>query len=278
MKKSIVNESENIIKKRRILQSKQMTTLERIYEINLPDGESLKHEPGQFVQVSLFGVGEAPISISSSPTKYGSFDLVVRTVGRFTSVLNRLKPGDEVGIRGPFGRGFPVRVLEGNDILFVAGGIGIVPLRSLINYVIDNRRDFGKVSILFGCKTPGDILFSEEFDEWGRRLDLEFECTVDKGDPDWKGNVGLITGLIPEVSLVPSKTFAIVCGPPVMYRFVIAELLKKQIPERHIFLSLENHMKCGLGKCGHCQINDFYCCKDGPVFSYDEIKNKKEAY
>lgn len=278
MKKAVVKDSEYIIKKGRILFTRQMTENEKFYEIMLPDGESLKHEPGQFVQVSLFGVGEAPISVSSSPTKYGSFDLVVRGVGRFTHALNKLKTGDEVGIRGPFGRGFPIRILEGNDILFIAGGIGIVPLRSLINYVIDNRRDFGRVTILFGCKTPDDMLFSDEITEWGRRMDLEFKCTVDKGDPDWKGNVGLITALIPDVDLVPAKTFAVVCGPPVMYRYVIRELLTKAIPERQIYLSLENHMKCGLGKCGHCQINDYYCCKDGPVFSYDEIKTKKEAF
>lgn len=278
MKKIAVKDSEYIVKKGKILFTKELTELEKFYEIALPGGESLKHEPGQFVQVSLFGVGEAPISISSSPTKYGSFDLIVRKVGRFTYAMNRLKAGDEVGIRGPFGRGFPISVIEGNDILFVAGGIGIVPLRSLINYVIDNRRDFGRVTILFGCKKPDDILFADEFDEWGRRLDLEFECTVDEGDPDWKGNVGLITSLIPGVNLIPSKTFAVVCGPPVMYGYVIKELLNKKIPARQIFLSLENHMKCGLGKCGHCQINDYYCCKDGPVFSYDEIKNKKEAF
>lgn len=278
MKKVVVKNSEYIIKKGKILFTKQLTSAEKFYEIMLPDGESLKHEPGQFVQVSLFGVGEAPISIASSPTKYSSFDLVVRTVGRFTHAMNKLRPGDEIGIRGPFGRGFPIRVLEGNDILFVAGGIGIVPLRSLINYVIDNRRDFGKVSILFGCKSPADILFADEIDEWGRRLDLEFECTVDTGNEEWDGNVGLITALIPGLNMTPSKTFSIVCGPPVMYKYVLNELILKKIPARQIFLSLENHMKCGLGKCGHCQINDYYCCKDGPVFSYDEIKNKKEAY
>ncbi len=272
-----VKDSEYVTKKGKILDTKQLTSMERYYKIELPGGEDLKHEPGQFVQVSLCGVGEAPISISSSPTQYGSFELVVRKVGRFTSALSKLDAGDELGIRGPYGNGFPIRVLEGNDLLFIAGGIGIVPLRSLINYVIDNRRDFGKVTILFGCKTPGDMLFSDEFETWENRLDLEFKCTVDKGDPSWKGNVGLITGLIPGINLTPSKTFAIVCGPPIMYKFVIKELINKDIPERQIFLSLENHMKCGIGKCGHCQINDLYCCKDGPVFSYDQIKNKEEA-
>ena len=152
-----------------------------------------------------------------------------------------------------------------------------MPLRSLINYVIDNRRDFGKVTILLGCKTSQDMLFSDEYEHWTKRLDVNFNCTVDKADPDWKGNVGLITSLIPGINLDADRTFAIVCGPPIMYKFVLVELIKKKIPEKQIYVSLERHMKCGLGKCGHCQIEELYCCQDGPVFSYDQIKDKKEA-
>ncbi|MBU0687103.1 MAG: FAD/NAD(P)-binding protein [Candidatus Margulisbacteria bacterium] len=277
MKKLTLKDSEYEIKKGKILRVRKMTAIETFFEIALPGGESLDHEPGQFVEVSLFGVGEAPISVTSSPTKRGSFELAVRNVGKVTGALHKLKEGDEVGIRGPFGKGFPVRIFEGNDLLCVAGGLGIVPLRSLINYVIDNRRDFGKVEILLGCKTPKDMLFNEEVDEWNKRLDVKLNCTVDKADPDWKGNVGLITSLIPGINLKPERTFAVVVGPPIMYKFVIKELLKKEIPERHILVSLERHMKCGLGKCGHCQINNFYCCQDGPVFSYDKIKNIPEA-
>ncbi|MBE3036521.1 MAG: FAD/NAD(P)-binding protein, partial [Candidatus Atribacteria bacterium] len=161
--------------------------------------------------------------------------------------------------------------------LFVAGGLGIVPLHSLINYAIDNRRDFGKVNILLGCGKPEDLLYSDELDEWTKRLDVNFECTVDRADSGWKGNVGLITSLIPGVNLVPVRTFAIVVGPPIMYKFVISMLLEKGIPERQILISLERHMKCGLGKCGHCQINGIYCCQEGPVFSYDKIKNIRES-
>lgn len=265
------------IKRAKVLRTKQMTEQEKFFEIELPGGENLGHVPGQFVEVSLLGVGEAPISISSSPTKLGSFDLVVRNVGKLTGALHKLVAGDEVGIRGPFGQGFPVRILEGNDLLFVAAGLGLVPLRSLVNYVIDNRRNFGKIDILLGCRTPQNMLFNDEVDEWNRRLDVRLNCTVDQADPDWKGNVGLITSLIPGVTLEPERTFAIVVGPPIMYKFVIIELLKKKLPERQILVSLERHMKCGLGKCGHCQINDRYCCQDGPVFSYDEIKNIPEA-
>lgn len=277
MKKAKLTDSEYLIKTGKILRTKEMTKQEKFFEIALADGESLDHEPGQFVMVSVPGIGEAPLSISSSPTKRGSFEIVVRNVGKMTGVLHKLEASDTVGIRGPFGKGFPTQILEGNDLIFVAGGLGIVPLRSLINFVIDNRRDFGKVHILLGCKTPQDMLFGDEVEEWSKRVDTNFSCTVDRSDPDWKGNVGLITSLIPGVTLDSERTFAVVVGPPIMYKFVIIELLKKNIPERQILVSLERHMKCGVGKCGHCQIQNYYCCKDGPVFTYDQIKDKREA-
>jgi len=269
--------SEYDIKVGKIIRIKKLTEMEKLFEIILPEEENLNHLPGQFVVLSLLGVGEAPFSISSSPTKLGSFELVIRNVGKLTQVLHDLKEGDEVGIRGPFGNGFPIHILEGSDLLFIAGGIGIVPLRSVINYAIDNRREFGKVTILLGCSSPENMLFSDDFNSWSKQTDLNFECTVDRGDPDWKGNIGLITSLIPGIDLVPERTFALIVGPSVMYKYVIRELLKKEMPERQILVSLERHMKCGLGKCGHCQIDHFYCCKDGPIFSYDQIKDIKES-
>jgi sulfite reductase subunit B len=277
MEKILINRSGYRIKEAKILRTKKMTETEKLFEIGLADGDSLDYDPGQFVEVSLFGVGEAPISICSSPTKKGSFEMCVRSIGRFTSAMHRLEKGNEIGIRGPFGVGFPVRHLEGMDILMVAGGLGIAPLRSLINYILDNRRDYGKVMILLGCRNPKSMLFSDEVDGWGKRMDVNFNCTVDKADPDWQGNVGVITSLIPGVDINPEKTYAVVVGPPVMYKFVISEILKKGIPDSRILVSLERHMKCGLGKCGHCQIHDIYCCQDGPVFFYDRIKNLKGA-
>jgi len=277
MKTLKLKDSEYEIKIGEIIRIEKLTALEKLFEIVLPENECLNHVPGQFVVLSRLGIGEAPFSISSSPTKLYSFELVVRNVGRLTKALHDLNVGDEVGIRGPFGKGFPVHILEGSDLLFIAGGIGIVPLRSLINYAIDNRRDFGKVNILLGCNSPENMLFRNEFNKWSKRMDLNFECTVDRADPDWKGNVGLITSLMPGINLTPERTFALVVGPSVMYKYVIAELLKKGISERQILISLERHMKCGLGKCGHCQINNLYCCQDGPVFSYDKIKNLKES-
>jgi sulfhydrogenase subunit gamma (sulfur reductase) len=275
--KEIITNSEYKIKKAKIIKIKKMTEMEILYEIELPNSECLDHDPGQFVEVSLFGAGESPISVTSSPTKRNSFELCVRGVGKFTNAMHRLEIGDEIGIRGPFGKGFPIRVLEGNDLLFIAGGLGIVPLRSLINYVIDNRRDFGKVHILLGCKTPKDMLFGDEVEKWQERMDVNFSCTVDRASPDWQGNVGLITSLIPGLDLNPSHTFAVVVGPPIMYKFVIRELIAKKIPDRQIYLSLERHMKCGLGRFGHCQIASIYCCQDGPVFCYEKIKNLRGA-
>lgn len=278
IKEELVNSNWRI-RKGRIIRVKQMTPSEKLFEIELENARSLDHEPGQFVEVSIFGVGEAPISLCSSPTKRGSFELCVRAVGKFTNAMHSLEAGDELGIRGPFGKGFPVKVLAGNDLIFVAGGLGIAPLRSLINYVIDNRREFGKVDILLGCRNPKEMLFGDDLEFWQKRVDVNFNCTVDKGDPDWAGNIGLITSIIPGITINPERAFAVVVGPPVMYKFVISELLKKKIPERHIIVSLERHMKCGMGKCGHCQIDsldNYYCCQDGPVFSYDKIKNVKK--
>ena len=260
--------------KARIIKTNKYTEHEKFFRIELEGKKELGHVPGQFVQVSLFGYGEAPISICSSPTDKGYFDLTVRRIdtGTVTPALHSLEKGDVLGIRGPFGNGFPLDKMHGNNIMIVAGGLGIVPLRSLIRYILDKRKDFGDVAILLGCKTPKDMLFGDEVDEWHRRADLQFNCTVDRADPDWKGNIGLITSLIPGVTLKPKQTYAVVVGPPIMYKFVIVELLKKEIPEHQIIVSLEIKMKCGLGKCGHCQIRNVYVCQKGPVFDYAQLK------
>ena len=277
MERTILVKSPYLTYEGKIIESRFLTKEEKYFKISLKGANLLDFVPGQFIMVAIPGVGEAPLSISSSPSQFGYFEIVVRKVGMFTSAMHMLDEGDVIGIRGPFGTGFPVRLLEGNDMLFVAGGLGIIPLRSLINYVIDNRRDFGKVSILMGCKAPENILFSDELDSWLSRLDVNFACTVDRSAPDWGGNVGLITSLIPGVTLDSDKTYAIVVGPPVMYKYVIAELLKKNVPESQIYVSFERHMKCGVGHCGHCQIGSLYCCKDGPVFNYGKIKDNIEA-
>jgi len=277
MEKVVIKDSTYRLKKAKILQTKKLTANEMLFEVALADGEVLDHEPGQFVMVSLPGIGEVPISVCSSPTKRDSFELCVRAVGKVTRSLHKLKAGDEIGIRGPYGKGFPIRILEGNDLLLIAGGLGLAPLRSLITYVLDNRRDFGKVHLLFGCKEPKEILFSDELEKWNERTDLHYACTVDRAAPEWAGNVGVITTLIPGVDIEPARTFAAIVGPPVMYNFVIKELKSKGVPARQILLSFERNMKCGNGKCGRCQIQNLYCCQDGPVFNYEKIKNLSEA-
>ncbi len=260
-----------------ITRTEQLTKMEKLFEIRLKNGQELGHQPGQFVEVSLFGIGEAPISVSSSPTQKGSFELAVRSVGNVTKALHQMNPGAPLGIRGPFGKGFPVEEIRGKDILFVAGGIGLVPLRSLINYVLDKRSDFGRVMVLFGAKNPAEQLFLDELAKWRTSREMEYLETVDRSDGSWKGNVGVITTLFPRVSIDSKNTVAVIVGPPIMYRFAILEAQVKGIPDDQIIVSLERRMKCGVGKCGHCQINDIYVCQEGPVFNYARIKNLKEA-
>jgi NAD(P)H-flavin reductase len=262
----------------RIIRIKPLTALEKVFTLELPEGLSLGHRPGQFVEVSVMGVGEAPISVSSSPSRSnGMFEVCVRNVGDVTSALHRLQLGATLGVRGPYGRGFPTEKFRGKDVLFAPGGLGLAPLRSLINQVLDERALFGRVIILYGARTPSELLFKDELEEWGKRSDVELLLTVDRGDETWNGNVGVITTLFRHVSVYPRNTVAITCGPPVMYRFVLMELIGKGISEGNIYLSLERRMKCGVGKCGHCQINNVYACQSGPVFAYSEIKGVEEA-
>ncbi len=255
----------------------QLTEDVRLFTIHLKNGHDLGHRAGQFVEVSVFGIGEAPISVTSSPTRNGVFELCVRRVGDVTEALHRLKPGSTVGIRGPFGNGFPVEKMRGQDVLFAPGGLGLAPLRSLINQVLDERGSFGRVIILYGARNSSELLFKDELARWKARDDVECHVTVDRGDETWTGNVGVITTLFPKVTVNPRNTVAVTVGPPVMYRFVLMELLSKGIQDGRIYLSLERRMKCGLGKCGHCQINNVYVCQKGPVFSYAQLKELPEA-
>jgi sulfhydrogenase subunit gamma (sulfur reductase) len=255
-----------------------LTEYEKLIRIELPFPTSLDHKPGQFVEVSLLGQGEAPISISSSPSRsVDTFELCVRRAGRLTQALHRLAPGDQVGVRGPYGRGFPLDRFRGKDILFAPGGLGLAPLRSAINEVLDDRNNYGRVTILYGARSPAELLFHDELDQWAGRGDVEVHLTVDMADKKWKGHTGVITTLFPNIRVSPRNTVAITCGPPVMYRFVLMELLGKGIPEGNIWFSLERRMKCGVGKCGHCQIDHIYTCQEGPVFSYAEVKHLQEA-
>jgi len=255
----------------------QLTKTEKLFTLHLEGGRDLGHRAGQFVEVSVFGIGEAPISVTSSPSRNGVFELCVRKVGDVTGALHRMKPGSTVGIRGPFGNGFPLEQMRGKDLLFAPGGLGFPPVRSLINQVLDERQSFGRVIILYGARDPSELLFKDELAKWEARDDVELHVTVDRADESWTGNVGVITTLFPKITVTPRSTVAVTVGPPVMYRFVLMELLGKGIQDGRIFLSLERRMKCGLGKCGHCQINNVYVCQKGPVFSYAQLKELPEA-
>ncbi len=254
-----------------------LTASEKLFEMSLLNKEALGHIPGQFVELSVIGIGESPISVSSAPREDASFELAIRKVGNLTSAVHRLKVGDRVGIRGPFGTHFPIEEAKGKDLLIVAGGIGLVPLRSFIHFVLKHRNEYGDVIILFGARNPSERLFLNELDQWQSREDIKYLDTVDRPDANWKGHIGVITTLFPKIDIDPAKTYCIVVGPPVMYRFVILEAKAKGIRDRQIFLSLERRMKCGLGKCGHCQINHLYVCQDGPVFRYTDIFALEEA-
>jgi NAD(P)H-flavin reductase len=253
-----------------------LTDKEKLFDLQ-PEGGALCHAPGQFVEVSVFGYGEAPISIASSPTMVDGFQLCVRNVGTLTGALHRLEPGAVVGIRGPFGRGFPLEKMRNRDILFVGGGLGLAPLRSLIQYVFDRREEFGHVTILVGARNPGELLFRGEYAGWGRRHDVDLHVTVDRAGSDWSGPIGVITTLFPKVHVDPKTTTVVIVGPPVMYRFALAETFAKGVPEDQVYVSLERRMKCGVGKCGHCQINGVYVCQKGPVFCFTEITGLEEA-
>lgn len=262
----------------RITGIKQLTDYEKVFTIELPEENSLAHRPGQFIELSVFGVGEAPISISSSPSRSnGVLELCVRRAGNVTSALHAMEVGSMVGIRGPFGRGFPIEQFRGKDILFAPGGLGLAPLRSVINEVLDDRGKYGRVTILYGARSPEDLLFRDELAAWAELEDVTVHVTVDRADETWQGNVGVITSLFPGLRIHARNTVALVVGPPVMYRFVLMELLGKGIADGNIWMSFERRMKCGVGKCGHCQMQHIYTCQSGPSFSYAEIKHLEEA-
>lgn len=257
----------------------ELTPSEKLFRLRLPGGAALGHLPGQFVEISLLGWGEAPISVASSPTRAGIFELGVRRAGSVTGALHRLGAGDRIGIRGPFGRGFDLPRLAGQDLLLISGGCGLAPLRSLIQYCEDRPGEFGRITILYGAKSPADLLFKEEIACWEASARFNCSRTVDRiSDGDcYSGDVGLITALIPPLAVDPQRTMAVLVGPPVMYRPVIAELGRKGLDSSRIAVSLERQMRCGVGKCGHCSIEHLYCCQDGPVFWLNEVEELRGA-
>jgi NAD(P)H-flavin reductase len=233
--------------------------------------------PGQFAQVSLFGVGEFPLSLPPSPTEVETF-FTARQVGSCTAALHALKPGDRFAVRGPYGNGFPMESYYGRNLVFVAGGIGLIPLRSCIIYALAHREKYQRIQIFLGARTPRDLLYRDDLRRWEQSAGIECHLTVDRTADGWTGNVGVVGSLFqkPGVQVPVDNTVAFVCGPPVMFRFVIKDLLALGLPETAIVSTLERYMKCGVGKCGHCCIGVAYVCVDGPVFTYEQIKKLGE--
>jgi len=247
----------------------------RTFHLNFKD-EKLRKEftfqSGQFAEYSVFGVGEAPFCISSSPTRSDHLEATVRRVGRVTNALHRLGAGAEIGFRGPYGNSFPLEFLQGKNLVFVGGGIGLAPLRSLIWNVIDNRDKYQKIDIIYGARSPADLCFTYDLDTWGQDKSLNMVTTIDREAEGWTGRVGLVPNVLTGVAPASDNAVAIVCGPPIMIRFTFPALEKLGFTPEQMITTLEKRMKCGIGKCGRCNIGNVYVCRDGPVFSYAQIK------
>ncbi len=265
----------------RIVRSYDLTADVKFFQVRFVDMEralSFQYKPGQFAMLSVLGAGEAPFCLSSPPSRPGLLEFCIRRMGTVTNALFRLPENALIGLRGPYGNGFPEEEMTGKDILIIMGGMGVAPLRSVLLYCLDNRDQFGRVVLLYGAKRPAEMIFREEFFSLKTRSDLECHLTVDADDTgQWPERTGVVTALFPDLKKIePENTYALVCGPPVMYKFVIKELLKLDIPKNQILMTLERRMKCGVGKCGHCAIDYIYTCLDGPVFTYWDVLHMKE--
>jgi NAD(P)H-flavin reductase len=239
--------------------------------------ENPEHEtefsPGQFNMLYTFGIGEVPISVSGPSQESKSYLHTIRGVGNVTKALINLKRGQKVGLRGPFGNSWPIEVAKGRDIIIMAGGIGLAPLRPAVYSLVSQRDQYGDISILYGARKNEDLLFQNEFETWRGKYGIQVRVTVDTGDQDWKGNVGVVTKLVPRVTFDPNNSIAMICGPEIMMRFSASELIQAGVGEDKIYITMERNMKCAVGFCGHCQFGPAFICKDGPVFRYDRIKH-----
>ncbi|MBI5145122.1 MAG: FAD/NAD(P)-binding protein [Candidatus Omnitrophica bacterium] len=261
-----------------IIDIKQETPDVKTFKLKFTDeaaGKSFDYKPGQFVEFSVFGEGEAPFCISNSPTRKSSIECSVKRMGKVTQAVDELDIGDTVGIRGPYGNGFPVEDLKHKNLLFVAGGIGLAPLRSLINYCLDNRDDFKGITIVNGARTSRDLVYKNEYPVWEKAKNTKLYLTVDCHEENWDCMVGVVPKVLEQLKPTCKDSVAIVCGPPIMIKYTIPVLLKIGFCPEAIITTLEMKMKCGLGKCGRCNIGHLYICKDGPVFSYSQLKELK---
>jgi len=238
-----------------------------------PEAGGFCFAAGQFNMLYAFGVGEVPISISGDPAQADRIVHTIRAVGATTQALRRLRPGDWVGVRGPFGSAWPVELAHGHDVVIVAGGIGLAPLRPALYHVLAHRALYGRVLLLYGARSPAELLYARELQRWRGRFDAAVAVTVDRASGEWQGAVGVVTKLIARASFDAASAVALLCGPEIMLRFSVDGLLERGVPEANIFVSLERNMKCGIGLCGHCQLGPSFVCKDGPVFRYDAVES-----
>jgi NAD(P)H-flavin reductase len=234
-------------------------------------GRHLAYAPGQFNMVYVFGVGEVPISISGDPDDRAVLVHTIRNVGAVTRAMTELRPGHALGLRGPYGTAWPVEAARGHDVVIVAGGIGLAPLRPAIYAILAHREEYGRVALLYGARSPDEILYPQQLARWRGRIDVDVEITVDAAPASWRGNVGLVTTLLPRLRIDPEDAVAMICGPEIMMRFTALELEAIGVAPAAIHVSLERNMKCGIGLCGHCQLGPFFACKDGPVVPYDRV-------
>ncbi|MCL0060456.1 FAD/NAD(P)-binding protein [Dehalococcoidia bacterium] len=248
----------------------------RTFHFNFKDEklrDEFSFEPGQFGEYSVFGVGEATFCISSSPTRSDHLEFALARVGKVTNALHRLGVGAEIGFRGPYGNSFPLDLLQGKNLVFVGGGIGLAPLRSLIWYALDNRDKYGDIDIIYGARSPADLCFKYDLDAWGDDKTVNMVTTVDRGDENWKGREGFVPQVLEQAAPSAGNAVAIVCGPPIMIRFTFPVLEKLGFTPEQMVTTLEKRMKCGIGKCGRCNIGNIYVCRDGPVFTFAQIKS-----
>jgi len=247
-------------------------TVGRIANPSHIEGTPYSFLPGQFNMLYGFGVGEVPISLSGDPAESGSLSHTIRAVGSVTRGLAKLRPGDAIGIRGPFGSGWPVQAARGGDVVLVSGGIGLPPLRPVLYHLLRHRDEYGRVVLLYGARTPADLLYREELQAWRSRGDFQVLLTVDSADTSWRESIGLVTALFTRAEFDPKRTVGMMCGPEIMMRFTVREFEKRGVAADRLYVSLERNMQCAVGFCGHCQFGPSFVCMDGPVFRYDRIK------
>jgi sulfhydrogenase subunit gamma (sulfur reductase) len=269
-----------VVKRTQIETADRMLRTLELGFLNEEDEKAFRFVPGQFCELSLFGKGEAPFGIASSPTEKGSLKFTINKAGTVTTALHQITEGQEMGIRGPLGNSYPIELFQGKNVLVIGGGFAFTTLRSLIIYLLqpENRSKVKDITVIYGARNPGLLLYKEELADWQKRSDMKLVVTVDAGDKDWKGKVGLVPNVLEEVGPASENTYAVICGPPIMIKFTFPKLMTLKFPNERIYTSLEKRMKCGIGKCGRCNIGHLYVCKDGPVFSYEQLGKLPKDY